>query len=421
MPMPEIIAPTKDLLMASERPLGLFHRIRELRQEEEDHLHVNRVFSSIQKFGETVIGDALAIFDEVAYPVVKDLQVGNEVRFSDFTLTATSFPGVGSEGLRALVSDPVGKPLFQVKWSEDAQRRSITFQESAPDRPTYPYAEIIASAALMKDERFGIHTIGSGHLDYADYYKTMDILSVVRRELLSKAVTRDTDPDEHNFRRMNLLNFEQVLSLDEGVAGPSCHWTMTQMMNQSLNDVMKASSDRVLKLIPEVERLGVEWGKSFFRFNDESEHLTLVPTDVPWRKALFDLWVDWSFEHQGILAIVDFDESGHPKEATYNLIPRGDGEFNRIVAAVKEGQFVGMPAARYFYKQEDCVVQQEFIEAHGFDVLTSLMRHVYSFVCRHNKEPNESAEVIDDFRKLMQLDKDDDYERDNDEPDALVI
>lgn len=418
MPMEEIVTVDDSLRDAAAKPFNLFERIRALKESDDIHLHLNRVFSCIQSFGERVVGDALAIFDEFAFPKVQEAEVGQDLRFQNFVISVLSSK---VDEIRTLVSDLDGKPSFQVEWADNGKCRSIRLRESPVERPTYPYASAIASASLIHEEDFGIHPVGSGHMGADAYFKTMDALSLLRPELLAHVATRVVDPAELNHRRMNLISYEKLLQLDGGVAGPACHWAMMQIWNWSLCDVMDAAADRLLQFIPEVEKLNVEWGKSYFSYQGGDEYLTRVPTDVPGRKAIFSLFIDWCFKHQALLAVLDFDKDGEPKEATFNLISRGNGEFLKIAEAVKEGQFVGMPVARYFYRQRECVVAQEFVEAHGFDVLTSVMRHAYSFVAAHNRDTNEDAEIITDFSKLLELDLDDEFENDGTAPDSLGI
>jgi hypothetical protein len=209
---------------------------------------------------------------------------------------------------------------------------------------------------------------------------------------------------------MNLSSYRDLLSIDGGVAGAACHWALSQMITQSTKDAMAAASERFLLVLSEVDKLGVEWGTNFFSYNREDGYLTVVPTEVPGRKALFDMWVSWSFKHQGFLAVLDTDVDGKPMEISFSLLSRGNGEFGHVKEAAQAGQFEGMPVARYFYQTGEVSVPREFYEKFGFEVITSFMRHGYKAVREFNGGNEKFGKIASDFGDLLHLD---DFEDDN--------
>jgi hypothetical protein len=262
----------------------------------------------------------------------------------------------------------------------------------------------LVSANPTKDEQFGLHPIALGFLDYADYFKAMDAISVIRDELLIRCAAREVDADKFNMRRMNLINYEALLSLDGGVAGPACHWFVSQIVTQSVKDATAAAAERFMLVLPEVEKLDVEWGKSFLNYLREDGYLTMVPTDIPGRKAMFEMWTSWSFKHQGFLAIMDTDAEGKPTEISFSLLSRGNGEFRKMQEAVQFGHFEGMPVARYSFVTGESSVSREFYEKCGFEVITSFMRHGYKALLAFNGGKDEIGDVVNDFADLMRLD-----------------
>lgn len=403
LPMQEITDSADVLNEASKKPLKLFQSIRAMRDNADIQLDTRRVFSCVAKFGESVLGDALAIFDEFAFPLVKQSKVGDIIPFTDFSLSISEIEG---GKIRAHVVDPSGAIRFQVDWHDETpyEKRGLVFREAPAAGTGYHFQESILSSNPIKDDHFGIHPIGHGFLDYPDYFQAMEVISVIRRELLVRNSAREPDPKEFNFRRMNLINYEDLLSLDGGIAGPACHWAVSQMVAQSTKDAMAAAAERFLLVVAEVEKLGVEWGEKFFNYQREDGFLTMVPTDVPGRKALFDLWISWSFKHQGFLAVLDTDANGKPTEISFSLLSRGNGEFNKVGEAVQRGYFEGMPVARHSYVTGETTVPRDFYEKQGFEVVTSFMRHGYKALTTFNAGKKESGKVVSNFNKLLRLD-----------------
>lgn len=408
MAMQEINEPPETLTEASNRAMSLYQSIRSLRKSPDAHLDTNRVFTCIAKFGETVLGDALAIFDEFTLPLVKHAKVGDVFPFSGFSLSVSAInPGK----IEALAVDESGVVRFQVDWNDETQydKRGIAFRQSPATTPGYHFQESFLSAIVMQEEDFGIHPVGTGFLDYADYFRAMEALSVVREQLLAWHATREHDPEKRNFRHSLLSNYKALLELDGGVVGPACHWAVSQMVAQSTKDALKAAAERFVLVAAEVDKLDVVWGKKFFNYLREDGYLATVRNEVPGRKSLFDIWTAWSFEHQGFLAVMDVDANGQPTEIAFSLVSRGDGEFRKIVEASNAGHFEGMPVARYSYSTDEVSVPREFYEKHGLEVVTSFMRHSYNSIVEFNGGDHENAEVVSDFTRLLSLD---DYDPD---------
>jgi hypothetical protein len=409
--MKEITEPTEILSEAAKRPTGLYQTIRSMRSGPDTQLDTNRVFTCVAKFGETVLGDALAIFDEFTLPIVKQAKVGDIFSFAGFSLSVSAInPG----NIEALVTDEAGTVRFQVDWNDETQydKRGIVFREPPATTPGYHFQESILSAIVIKEADFGIHPIGTGFLDYASYFKAMEALSVVRDQLLVWRTSREPDPDERPFRLTLLSNYKALLELDGGVVGPACHWAVSQMVAQSTKDAMKAAAERFLLVAPEVEKLDVVWGDKFFNYLREDGYLAMVPTKIPDRKALFDIWTAWSFKHQGFLAVMDTDADGRPTEISFSLLSRGNGEFGKIREAADRGHFVGMPVARYSYVTGDVTLPRDFYEYHGLEVVTSFMRHGFNSIVEFNAGDHENGEVVSKFDNLQRLDnyKDEEFD-----------
>jgi hypothetical protein len=400
--------PVDVLKEASKRPMKLYETLRAMRDNADTQLNTGRVFTCVAKFGESVLGDALAIFDEVAFPLIKQASVGDVIPFKGFSL---SIAEIEEGSIRAHVIDPAGTIRFQVDWDDKTayDERSLTFRKPPAGGPGYHSQEPILSAKPQKDEQFGVHPIALGFLDYPDYFQAMEAVSVIREELIVRLAAREPDPEEFNLRRMNLKNYEDLLSLDCGVAGPACHWAISQMVAQSTKDALAAAAQRFLRVLSAVEKLDVEWGKHFFNYHRENAYLTLVPTEVPGRKALFDLWISWSFKHPAFLAVLDTDAAGEPTEISFSLLSRGNGEFNKVAEAAQTGHFEGMPVARYSYVTGEVIVPREFYEKHGFEVITAFMRHTYKALREFNDGKERIGKVVSNFNDLLCMD---DFEMD---------
>jgi hypothetical protein len=63
-----------------------------------------------------------------------------------------------------------------------------------------------------------------------------------------------------------------------------------------------------------------------------------------------------------------------------------------------------MPVARYSYVTGDVTVPRDFYEKHGFEVVTSFMRHGYNSIVEFNAGDHENGEVVDKFDHLLSLD-----------------
>jgi hypothetical protein len=403
MPMHEITSTTDVLVEASKQPLELFHSIRAMRDSPDVQLNANRVFTCVSKFGESVLGDALAIFDEFAYPLVKDAKVGDAFPFKGFSLRIA---GVEIGKIQTHVIDDDGAVRFQVDWNDETPyaNRSLDFREAPSTKPGYHFQETLLSANPQKEDKFGIHPIALGFLDYADYFKAMDAISVIREELVLRNAARAIDPKEFNMRRINLINYEQLLALDEGVAGPACHWVVSQILAQSTRDGISAAATRFNELAEEVQKLGVNWGDKFFNYHRDDGYLAMVTSNQPGRTAIFDIWIAWSFKHQGLLTIMDHDAAGNLTDISFSLVSRVNGEILAIPAAVEAGHFEGMPVAKFCVTTGDMSISRDFLESHGFEVLFGTCRHVYGSIQKFNASKKD-GKIVSNFDKLLKLDR----------------
>lgn len=239
-----------------------------------------------------------------------------------------------------------------------------------------------------------------------NYSRFMDFMDFIRPDM--ERYLRDTVPSfspmkdgELRMSALTSISQQYLIDRDGNLPGRLCR----EAGDAIIAGASAKLCDYIATTLPEVVSAatarGIVWGDAFLEYNDLDNNVTVIPTDVPGRSALYHRNTSLIFDHNAFVVWTDHDSDGRLVELSAAALLPGDDRLRETVAAVASGE---MPdsAVLMCYRPADKLFENESFFATG---LMQSMAHYVSYdfeeIVDGRMDDSKDSAIRTDFSKLF--------------------